>query len=57
VEDNDPRGGDGQICEGDRARVGVRSNYCVLGGCLLSLSWCLMCIICYPCVMSTSKSE
>ena len=27
-------------CEGDRARVGVRSNYCVLGGCLLSLSLC-----------------
>ena len=25
-------------CEGDRSREGVRSNYCVLGGCLLSLS-------------------
>ena len=40
VEGNDPHGGHGQVCEGGRAHVGVRSNYCVLGGCLLSLSLC-----------------
>jgi len=40
VEVNDPRGGHGQLCEGDRACVGVRSNYCVLGGSLFSLSLC-----------------
>jgi len=34
VEGNDPHGGHGWVCEGDR------SNYCVLGGCLLSLSLC-----------------
>ena len=27
-------------CEGDRVLVGVRSKYCVLGGCLLSLNLC-----------------
>ena len=43
VHGNDPHGGHGHVCEGDRARVGVshgtvRSNYGVMGGCLLSLS-------------------
>ena len=42
VEGNDPHGRHGGVSEGDWARVGVsrgwyRSNYCVLGGCLLSL--------------------
>ena len=40
MEGNDPHGGHGQVCEGDRACVRVRSNYCVLGVCLLSLSLC-----------------
>jgi hypothetical protein len=42
---NDPHGGRGRVCEGDMAclRVGhgmARQNYCVVGGCLLSLSLC-----------------
>ena len=40
MEGNDPHESHGQVCEGDRACVGVRSNYCVLGDCLLSLSLC-----------------
>jgi hypothetical protein len=46
VEGNDPQGGHGRICEGDRARVGVNHGmvevhtHCVLGGCHLSLSLC-----------------
>ena len=43
MEGNDPHGGRGCVSEGDRTRVGAshgwyRSNDCVLGGCLLSLS-------------------
>ena len=39
VEGNDPHGGHGQVCKGERASVGVRrgmaeAKYCVLGGCL-----------------------
>ena len=42
---NDPHGGRGRVCERDMARVRVGhgvagQNYCVIGGCLLSLSLC-----------------
>ena len=45
VDGNEPHAGHNRVCEGDRAHVGgnrgmVESNYCVLGGCLLSLSLC-----------------
>ena len=42
---NDPHGGHGRVCEGDRDRVWVRHGmvevkFCVLGACLLSLNLC-----------------
>jgi len=45
VKFNDPHGGRGQVCETDVAcvRVGqgmAGQNYCVVDGCLLSLSLC-----------------
>ena len=46
VEGNDPHGSHGQVCEGDRARVGVSHGMveakllCFRVGCLLSLSLC-----------------
>ena len=44
---NDPHGGRGSVYERDMARVRVGHgmagrNYCVVGGCLLSLSLCRM---------------
>jgi hypothetical protein len=45
VKGNDPHGGRGRVCERDMARVRVGleitgQNYCVVDGCLLSLSLC-----------------
>jgi hypothetical protein len=44
VEGNDPHGGHGRVCEGDRTRVGVSHGmvevkpYCFSVGCLLHLT-------------------
>jgi hypothetical protein len=45
MKGNDPHGGRGRVCERDMARVRVGhgkpgQNYCVISGCLLSLSFC-----------------
>jgi hypothetical protein len=45
VKGNNPHGGHGRECEKNRACVSVghgmaSRNYCVIGGCLLSLSLC-----------------
>ena len=45
MDGNDPHTGHGRVCEGDRARVGVRPGMVevkllVSGRCLLSLSLC-----------------
>jgi len=56
VEGNDAHGGHRQLCEGDRACVGVRSNYCVLGGSLVSLSLCRRSFQDLLQVMTLSKS-
>jgi hypothetical protein len=45
VKGNDPHGGRGRVCERDMSRVRVGhgiagQNYCVIRGCLFSLSFC-----------------